>query len=131
MCLYYLLIICNRFIKADRHALAVNIYAVSLKYVIIVSLLSGEKFPVRMLNITCKLYHNMGNSVLRKTNTDRMKNTLKGQSDIPIERNLYAISIRILFCNGVMQRKERDGLRLSSAVPKIQWDSNPHCPYGY
>ena len=21
-------------------------------------------------------------------------------------------------------------LRLSSAVPKIQWDSNPHCPYG-
>ena len=23
------------------------------------------------------------------------------------------------------------GLRLSSAVPKIQWDSNPHCPYGY
>ena len=29
------------------------------------------------------------------------------------------------------KRKERDGLRLSSAVPKIQWDSNPHCPYGY
>ena len=29
------------------------------------------------------------------------------------------------------QRKERDGLHLSSAVPKIQWDSNPHCPYGY
>ena len=27
--------------------------------------------------------------------------------------------------------KERDGLRLSSAVTKIQWDSNPHCPYGY
>ena len=27
-------------------------------------------------------------------------------------------------------RKERDGLRLSSAVPKIQWVSNPHCPYG-
>ena len=27
--------------------------------------------------------------------------------------------------------KERDGFRLSSAVPKIQWDSNPHCPYGY
>ena len=27
--------------------------------------------------------------------------------------------------------KERDGLRLSSAMPKIQWDSNPHCPYGY
>ena len=27
--------------------------------------------------------------------------------------------------------KERDGLRLSSAVPKIQWVSNPHCPYGY
>ena len=31
----------------------------------------------------------------------------------------------------IRQRKERDGLRLSSAVPKIQWDSNPHCPYGY
>ena len=29
------------------------------------------------------------------------------------------------------QQKERDGLRLSSAVPKIQWDSNPHCPYCY
>ena len=29
------------------------------------------------------------------------------------------------------QRKERDGLRLSSAVPKIQWESNHHCPYGY
>ena len=27
--------------------------------------------------------------------------------------------------------KGEDGLRLSSAVPKIQWDSNPHCPYGY
>ena len=26
------------------------------------------------------------------------------------------------------QRKERDGLRLSSAVSKIEWDSNPHCP---
>ena len=32
---------------------------------------------------------------------------------------------------GKDKRKERDGLRLSSAVPKIQWDSNPHCPYGY
>ena len=31
----------------------------------------------------------------------------------------------------IRQRKEIDGLRLSSAVPKIQWDSNPHCPYGY
>ena len=31
----------------------------------------------------------------------------------------------------IRQRKERDGLRLSSAVPKLQWDSNPHCPYGY
>ena len=29
------------------------------------------------------------------------------------------------------QRKERNGLRLSSAVSKIQWNSNPHCPYGY
>ena len=27
--------------------------------------------------------------------------------------------------------KERDGLRFSSAVPKMQWDSNPHCPYDY
>ena len=31
----------------------------------------------------------------------------------------------------VRQRKEKDELRLSSAVPKIQWDSNLHCPYGY
>ena len=30
----------------------------------------------------------------------------------------------------IRQRKERDGLRLASAVPKTQWDSNPHCPYG-
>ena len=22
-------------------------------------------------------------------------------------------------------------VRLSPAMPKIQWDSNPHCPYGY
>ena len=28
----------------------------------------------------------------------------------------------------IRQRKERDGLRLSSAVSKIQWDSNPDCP---
>ena len=27
--------------------------------------------------------------------------------------------------------KGEDRLRLSSAVPKIQWDSNPHYPYGY
>ena len=27
----------------------------------------------------------------------------------------------------IRQPKERAGLRLSSAVPKIQWDSNPHC----
>ena len=27
--------------------------------------------------------------------------------------------------------KEEGRLRLSSAVPKIQWDSNPHCHYGY
>ena len=26
------------------------------------------------------------------------------------------------------QRKERGGLGLSSAVPKIQWKSNPHSP---
>ena len=31
----------------------------------------------------------------------------------------------------IRQRKERDGLRLSSAVPKMQWDFNPHSPYGY
>ena len=30
--------------------------------------------------------------------------------------------------NLIRQRKERDGLRLSSAMPKIQWNSNPHCP---
>ena len=27
--------------------------------------------------------------------------------------------------------KGEDRLCLSSAVPKIQWDSIPHCPYGY
>ena len=31
----------------------------------------------------------------------------------------------------IRQRKERDGLHLSTAVPKIQWASNPDCPYGY
>ena len=31
----------------------------------------------------------------------------------------------------IRQQKERDGLRLSSAVPKLQCDSYPHCPYGY
>ena len=28
----------------------------------------------------------------------------------------------------IKQRWERDGLRLSSAVPKTQWDSYLHCP---
>ena len=31
----------------------------------------------------------------------------------------------------IRQRKERDWLRLSSAVPKIQWDSIPHCQNGH
>ena len=32
----------------------------------------------------------------------------------------------------IRQRKERDWLRLSSALPKIPWASNPHClPLGY
>ena len=31
----------------------------------------------------------------------------------------------------IRQRKERDGLPLSSAVLNIQWDPNAHCPYGY
>ena len=30
---------------------------------------------------------------------------------------------------GRIRQPKRDGLRLSSAVLKIQWDSNPHCPY--
>ena len=30
----------------------------------------------------------------------------------------------------IRQRKERDWLHLSSAVPKIQWDINPNCLYG-
>ena len=29
------------------------------------------------------------------------------------------------------QRKEREGLRLLSSVPKIQWDYNRHFPYGH
>ena len=29
----------------------------------------------------------------------------------------------------IRQQKEKDGRRLSSAVPKIQWESNPHHPY--
>ena len=28
----------------------------------------------------------------------------------------------------IRQRKERNGLLFSNAVPKIQWASNPHCP---
>ena len=31
----------------------------------------------------------------------------------------------------IRQRKESDGLRLPSVVPKIQWGSNSNCPYGY
>ena len=31
----------------------------------------------------------------------------------------------------IRQGKEKAGLGLSSAVPKIQWDSNSHCPYCY
>ena len=42
-------------------------------------------------------------------------------------------SERVLFSNQdrIRRRKERDGLCLSSAVPKIQWFSNPYCLYGY
>ena len=29
------------------------------------------------------------------------------------------------------ERKERDRFRLSSAVPRIQWASNPYCLYGH
>ena len=29
------------------------------------------------------------------------------------------------------QRKERDGLRLSHAVPEILGTSDSHCPYGH
>ena len=40
---------------------------------------------------------------------------------------------RVPFSNQgrIKQQKEKDGLHLSLAVPKVQWDSNPHCPYGY
>ena len=31
----------------------------------------------------------------------------------------------------IRQGKDRMGLCLSSSVPKILSDSNPHCPYGY
>ena len=31
----------------------------------------------------------------------------------------------------IRQEKERNGLRLSYSLPKIQWTSNPHCPYGH
>ena len=30
----------------------------------------------------------------------------------------------------IRQRNERDGRHFSFAVPKIQWNSNPNCPYG-
>ena len=37
---------------------------------------------------------------------------------------------RVPFSNQrrIRQQKERDGLHLSIAMPKIQYDSNPHCP---
>ena len=41
--------------------------------------------------------------------------------------NGYLFPIR----EGKRQGKERDELCFSSAVPKIQWDSHPHCPYSY
>ena len=43
--------------------------------------------------------------------------------------SLPFISVKILSVK--IQWKERDGVRLSSAVPKIQWDFNPQCPYDY
>ena len=36
-----------------------------------------------------------------------------------------------LLTNKIRQRKEKDGLCLSIAESKIQWDSNPRWPYGY
>ena len=33
---------------------------------------------------------------------------------------------------GKAKAAEGEGwVRLSSTVPKIQWDSSPHCPYGF
>ena len=48
-------------------------------------------------------------------------------------KTLSTSSILVPFSNSgrIRQRNEMDGLRLSSVVPKIQCDSNPHCPYGY
>ena len=40
---------------------------------------------------------------------------------------------RLLFSNmgRIRQQKERDGLHLSFAVPKIRWGSVPNCPNSY
>ena len=48
-------------------------------------------------------------------------------------RKLLFVTLAVngfLFSNQgrIRQRKERDGLRLSSVVPKIQWASYPHPP---
>ena len=51
-----------------------------------------------------------------------------------LENSLYQHrGKKVYFSNQrrIMQRKEQDGLRLLSVLPKIQWDSNLHCPYGY
>ena len=50
---------------------------------------------------------------------------LENSVDPAVNGYLYSIRGRL------RQRKERDGLRISSAVPKIHWDYNPHCVYGY
>ena len=43
-----------------------------------------------------------------------------------------AVNGYLFFNSGrIRLQKERDGLCLSSAMPKIQWDSNPPLPYGY
>ena len=57
---------------------------------------------------------------------------IMGDTERPRYTGFRSLSVRgITALQCIRQRKERDGLRLSSAVPKIQWDSNPHCPYGY
>ena len=67
-----------------------------------------------------------GEESRRKVVSSRLSFTIRRlENSINPAVNLFSNQGRI------RQRKERDGFRLSSAVPKIQWGSSPHCPYDY
>ena len=86
---------------------------------------TGQAFPLK--NNPIKLY------LSYKTDLDFIGLFLKVKLFLKLNctRLVYKFSVTLERVNSqytIRQRKERDGLLLSLAVPSIQWDSNPTAP---